>query len=194
MESRIAKAIVVVKQMLDDRGVGLGELENIGDKELQALSTQLDFFHLAAADRDIVVITRKLKNQDLQKAAAVLDASRRDKTIIIVTEKPATFNIRSVQTNYGMNAEIFALAELQFNVSRHHLVPKHAKMTDVEVKSLMETYMLPSKSCLPSISVADPMAKYLGIRIGEVVRISRPSQSSGATFFYRHCIAIRGAA
>ena len=180
--------------MLADRGLGLGELENVGDAELRELTTRHDFFHLAADDRDVVVIARKLKNQDLQKAAAVLDAQRRDKAIIIVTEKPATFNVRSVLDNYGMNAEIFTLAELQFNVSRHQLVPTHSRMTDLEVKALMETFMLPSKSCLPSISVADPMAKYLGIRIGDVVKITRPSQSAGETVYYRHCIAIRGAA
>ena len=194
MESRVAKAIVVVKQMLADRGVGLGELESIGDDEIRSLASRLDFFHLRAEDRDIVVISRKLKNQDLQKAAATLDEDRRDKAIVIVAEKPASFNVRSVQANYGANAEIFTLAELQFNVSRHSLVPKHIKMTDRDIKDLLERYMLLSKYSLPAISVADPMAKYLGLRIGDVVKILRPSQSAGESVAYRHCIAIRGSA
>ena len=194
MESRVAKAIVVVKQMLADRGVGLGELESIGDDEIRSLASRLDFFHLRAEDRDIVVISRKLKNQDLQKAAATLDEDRRDKAIVIVAEKPASFNVRSVQANYGANAEIFTLAELQFNVSRHSLVPKHIKMTDRDIKDLLERYMLLSKYSLPAISVADPMAKYLGLRIGDVVKILRPSKSAGESVAYRHCIAIRGSA
>jgi DNA-directed RNA polymerase I, II, and III subunit RPABC1 len=74
-------------------------------------------------------------------------------------------------------------------VSRHELVPPHAKLTDAEVRAVMETYMLTDKKCLPSISSGDPMAKYLGVRPGDVVRVLRPSPSAGASVAYRHCVA-----
>ena len=188
VESRVARALVTVKEMLEDRGIGLGELANVGDKEAAALASRLDFFHLAAEDRDVVFVSRKLKNPDLLKAAEALDPARRNKTILILTDKPQSFNLRSVATNFGPHAEVFTFTELQFNVSRHHLVPKHAKMTDVEVKQLLASYQHTDKKCLPSILATDPMAKYLGLRHGDVVRITRPSQSAGVTTFHRHCV------
>jgi hypothetical protein len=120
MESRVARALVTIKEMLQDRGIGLGELAAIGDAEASALAARHDFFHLAAEDRDVVIVSRKLKNQDLLKAAEHLDPTRRDKAIIVVTDKPASFNLRSVATNFGSHAEVFTFTELQFNVSKHH--------------------------------------------------------------------------
>lgn len=183
----MATAIAVVKEMLADRGVGLGELATVGDKEIADLAAEHGFFHLAAEDRDVVVVTQKLKTQDLQKAAAVLDDSRRSKAIIIVQDKPLSFHRNCVAASYG-NAEIFCLGELQYNVSRHELVPPHRKMTDAEVKDVLQTYMLNDRRGLPAIWSTDPMAKYLGLRPGDVVEITRASPAAGTSVYYRHCV------
>ena len=187
METKVAKAITVVKEMLTDRGIGLGELEVYGDKDIANLVAEKDYFHLAAEDRDVVVITRKLKTQDLQKAATDLEDSRRPKAIIIVQDKPMSYHKISVETSYGA-AEIFSVAELQYNVSRHELVPPHRKLGDQDIKDLLKLYMLNDKKHLPSICSGDPMAKYLGLRPGDVVEIIRPSPSAGSTPYYRHCV------
>lgn len=187
--SRVTKAIVVVKEMLIDRGIGLGELETIGDEEIARLVESLDFFHLAADDRDVVVVTRKLKTQDLQKAAGTLDEDRRGRAIIVCVDKPASFHKNAVASHFGPNAEMFSLAELQFNVMKHALVPPHVKMSEAEVKELLTTLMLNDKKLLPAILASDPAAKYLNLKPGDVVRITRQSPSAGECLFYRHCKA-----
>ena len=183
----MSTAIAVVKEMLADRGVGLGELATVGDKEIAALAAAHGFFHLAAEDRDVVVVTQKLKTQDLQKAAAVLDESRRSKAIIIVQDSPLSFHKNCVAASYG-DAEIFSIGELQYNVSRHELVPPHRKMADAEVRDLLKTCMLNDRKGLPSIRSTDAMAKYLGLRPGDVVEITRASPAAGTSLYYRHCV------
>ena len=187
MEARVATAIAVVKEMLADRGIGLGELATVGDKEIAALAAAHGFFHLAAEDRDVVVVTQKLKTQDLQKAAAALDEDRRSKAIILVQDKPLSFHKNCVEASYG-NAEIFSISELQYNVSRHELVPPHRKMTDAEVKDMLKVRMLNDRKGLPAVWSTDPMAKYLGLRPGDVVEITRTSPAAGTSVFYRHCV------
>ena len=187
----MARAAAVVKEMLHDRGLELGELATIGDSEIRRLAETLDFFHLRAGDRDVVFVTRKLKTQDLQKAASALDEARRDRAILVVTEKPASFHRATVEAYYGKEAEIFSLRELQFNVSRHALVPPHKKLSDAEVREVLRTYMLTDKKALPSILSSDPMAKYTGARPGDVLRIERPSPTAGRTVFYRPTVASR---
>jgi DNA-directed RNA polymerase subunit H (RpoH/RPB5) len=190
MEARVARAICVVKEMLIDRGIGLGELETVGDDEIRHLTASRDFFHLAADDRDVIVITRKLKTQDLQKAAAALDEARRERAIILSVDKPGFVHRNAVEAHYGPRAETFSLAELQFNVTRHELVPRHVRLADAEVKALLKTYMLSDKRLLPAIHSTDPVAKYLGLAPGDVVRVSRPSPSAGTTDFYRTCVKL----
>ncbi len=188
MEASVARAISVVREMLLDRGDGLGELETIGDDDVRALVAAHDFFHVAAADLDVVVVTRKLKTQEIQRAAATLDEARRDRAIIVTTERPGIIHRTAVETHFGPRAEMFSLADLQFNVTRHERVPKHERLSDADVKALLATYMLPDKRALPSILSSDAVAKYLGLRPGDVVKVTRPSPSAGWSAFFRHCV------
>jgi len=188
MEARVSRAICVVREMLTDRGVGLGELETIGDADVRRLTASLDFFHLAADDRDVVVVTRKLKTHDLQKAAATLDEDRRERAIVVCTERPVSFHRTAVEAHFGPRAEIFHLGELQYNVTRHALVPQHTRLTASEVRALLATYQLADRRSLPSILTTDPVAKYLALAPGDVVRVDRPSPTAGAAPFYRHCV------
>lgn len=188
MEAAVAKAVTVVREMLLDRGEGLGELEAIGDDEVRRLVAAHDFFHIAAADLDVVFVTRKLKTQDIQKAAATLDEERRDRAIVVTIEQPGVIHRNAVEAHFGPRAETFSLQRLQYNVSRHALVPPHERLSDGAVQELLATYMLPDKRALPSIQSSDPVAKYLGLRPGDVVKVTRPSASAGTTTFYRHCV------
>jgi DNA-directed RNA polymerase subunit H (RpoH/RPB5) len=45
------------------------------------------------------------------------------------------------------------------------------------------------KSQLPWIDSQDAMAKWLGARTGDVVEISRLSESAGNSKYYRYCVS-----
>jgi DNA-directed RNA polymerase subunit H (RpoH/RPB5) len=48
--------------------------------------------------------------------------------------------------------------------------------------------MLKSKLQLPHIHRGDVMAKWLGLRQGDVVRITRYNETSGEYYYYRYCV------
>ena len=65
-------------------------------------------------------------------------------------------------------------------------VPKHILMTESEKKELLKRYRI--KECqLPKIKKGDPIAKLMGLKSGDVVKIIRVSETAGKYITYRVC-------
>lgn len=86
--------------------------------------------------------------------------------------------------------QIFGLENLLFNVSKHILVPKHTPLTKSEIKDLMNHYHIDHLKNLPTIRREDPMAKYVGLRPGQICKITYPSLASCEYIKYRLCTLI----
>lgn len=121
---------------------------------------------------------------EVAAAAAAFDP----KVIILVVADPDGPNS---QARKGLpdNVQVFTLKELAFNVSRHHLVPRHEAIRDEATKAaILKRYMLTSRNKLPLILSSDPQARYLALQPGDIVKITRPSPSAGTAVFYRACV------
>ncbi len=81
--------------------------------------------------------------------------------------------------------EQFREAELMINITEHELVPEHVVMTTDEKRELLARYKLKEHQ-LPRIQQSDPVARYFGLKRGQVANtnaIPRTSNNPSITFY-----------
>jgi DNA-directed RNA polymerase subunit H len=64
------------------------------------------------------------------------------------------------------------------------MVPEHKAISKKEIKAVLEKYNI-TKGQLPKILSNDPVVKRIKAEPGDVVKITRDSQTAGKSVFYR---------
>lgn len=126
--------------------------------------------------------------EDLFNIEQVL--SKEDDLIIIVRDEPNETIIKTLQQIWFSDKQfviIWNIKYLQFNVLNHILVPKHEILNNTDDKNFRKKYNINNDKELPDISRFSSVAMAIGIRPGQICKITRPSKTSINTNFYRIC-------
>jgi DNA-directed RNA polymerase subunit H (RpoH/RPB5) len=116
-----------------------------------------------------------------------------DKLILVAPERiniqGSSFEtmLNNFYNQKGYYVQIISLPQLLINIVNHRDVPHHEVIDENEKKELLVKYNIKQEN-LPVILRDDAMARYLGLRPGEIVRILRPSPTSGTYVSYRICV------
>ena len=73
---------------------------------------------------------------------------------------------------------------MKFDILKHKLVPHHEVLSQEEVEKLLKAYNI-KKEQLPRILLTDPVAKAIGAKEGDVIKIIRKSPTAGISIAYR---------
>ena len=83
----------------------------------------------------------------------------------------------------------FSVFHLVNNPLNHVLVPKHEILGEEEELAVMKQYHIGTKSKFPLIKYhIDPIVRLIGAVPGNILKITRPSQTAGITVYYR-CVS-----
>lgn len=72
-------------------------------------------------------------------------------------------------------------------IKNHRLVPKHEVLSPEEAKEVLERYQIQPHQ-LPLLLSSDPMAKAIGAKPGDIVKITRESKTAGKIVVYRYVV------
>ena len=197
-----------IAQMLIDRGFKNNEkLFEIIKYNFEELKTQIDLnkFNLEIVnetDNKIALVSfvigeARFKKDDLTHLFDYADKLSKEKkkniNIIVAIPKISSvidkhrieLNNKRKNQEYNIFAELWSLHNLQFNVLENNYVPNHIIISKEDTEFLLKNYNLNHKNQLPKIKNIDPVVKYIGGRIGDVIKIIRKSESTGDSFYYR---------
>jgi DNA-directed RNA polymerase I, II, and III subunit RPABC1 len=73
---------------------------------------------------------------------------------------------------------------LLVDIYEHDKVPRHVLLSSAEKADVLRQFKA-SERQLPEMQRHDPMARYLGLVVGDVVRIHRVSPTVGHDVYYR---------
>ena len=199
-QQELVQSFKTISEMIRDRGQDASALESMSaDDLIQAAAGRVIFYidDSVSGYRIIYDISSRFKFQNIKK---MLDVSPEDgsdeaiKHFIIVIRKwaqnasSASSGAERAIKEMGIDAQFFELKRLQMNISRHFLVPKHDPMrNEEEIAGVLDKFMLKSRFQLPIIYDKDPMAQYLALKHGQLVKITRISPTSGSHVVYRCC-------
>ena len=128
--------------------------------------------------------------EDLFVEQLILDKET-DDLIIIVKDEPNDTLIRALKDIWEQNKyyiRVISRKRLQFNILEHNYVPEHIIISEEEKQQLFIEKNISSPKELPEISRFDPVALTIGIKPGQVCKITRNSRTAIDSIYYRICI------
>lgn len=163
------QAIIVLNEMLIDRGYTIIYND-------QNLSKNENYVIKASKGNDCILCfindEEKVNIQGIKERIPILNKENANKCIIVYRLSVTSTAKKSIEAQEH-DIELFAIHELQLNITRHRLVPRHCRVTAEEKEELDKNF----KGKLPFILSIDPVSKYYAFKKGEYIRIHRKDGS-----------------
>lgn len=181
-----------ISKMLAARGDDVSYIE----EHAAAVDTHRFFSELITLDTDRTMVLFALCKKVLMDWKAdededMISRHGRRNFVMVLADSPSSpmmqFLIgrdKAIHAQGGM-LQVFLLRELMYNPLDHELVPPHSKLSEQEARAVLDSYMIKHRAQLPAISRSDAIARRLGLQQGDIVRITRYSETSGMYNHYR---------
>nr|KYP44161.1 DNA-directed RNA polymerases I, II, and III subunit RPABC1 [Cajanus cajan] len=107
------------------------------------------------------------------------------KRLILIVQSRVTPYAYKEFKKWPFEVEIFHITDLLVNITKHVMQPKYEILTDDEKKELFTKYNLVEDNQLPGMLKTDPIARYYGLKKGQVLKVTHSSQLIESYVTYR---------
>ena len=196
-KSKLFKVWKTLNKMMEDRGYTKDSDSNLKFEEfiskikekqkMNGIFTKIDLSNPDYRFRTYYDYNQspKINTDAIKNFFEIMSGFKVNSGIIIISGKLSQQAKQKIsEINTQIQVEVFTLGELVVNITEHELVPKHILLSPEEKKQLLVRYRI-KPSQLPKILITDPVARYLGLKRGDVVKIVRVSETAGRYITYR---------
>ena len=197
------KSRQIILNLLENRGYDISNMINFSFNEIEIMfdndNCDFELTHntnnnklkvVYLFDKKKIPMTNLMKKQFFEKLNIILDTY--DEAIFILPQEDKDNNLQEICNDYydrfNKFSQVFFISKLIFDITTHIHVPKHEIMDKPSIDNMKLQYNITNLSQLPIISRNDAVAKFIGVRKHDVVKISRVSETSGITPVYRYCL------
>lgn len=204
--SQIRRVKLTQVEMLLDRGYEIPEYE------LKLLENGIEYFESYYKSKDeplmeslnqiyyrqgvplAVYYLRKagVKQVGVDQITEIIQAAdvHRDWVLIVSADplSPEAQKTVAAQNQIGGHYQVFYFNQLWFNVTKHRLVPKHEPLSLEKTQEILKRNNVDADK-IPVIKLDDPVVRYYGLVVNQMVRIVRysvtPSTDVTVSHYYR---------
>ena len=190
--------------LLKDQGFDTKDYEEFSINEVHIMNNnkQLDMLISSPPDSDSPkktyvkyhlgkTLRRENINDYIDDLFTIEQVLGKQDTLIITMKQephePLTAILNEIWEQEGIFITLFNLERLQYNILEHDYVPKHEIIGEQEIKFIKQRYNIRSDKDMPQISRYDPVAQAIGLRPGQICKITRPSKTAITSNYYRIC-------
>jgi DNA-directed RNA polymerases I, II, and III subunit RPABC1 len=140
--------------------------------------------------RTLVFLTneKKVGIRTIRVLLGHMEAGAHTAALCVFVAQPTPFAKRELlalqQETPAKCVELFYTSELRIDITQHQMVPRHTRLSRAERDAVLQKYAATTRH-MPKILLTDPMARYLGLRQGDMVRIDRKMGNQGELPMYR---------
>jgi DNA-directed RNA polymerase subunit H len=206
--SSVYKSRKIILDLMEKQGYNVNDYTNFSINEVNSMkqNNQLDMLlekkeadPITKRKRKIYIrfyLTKMIRPANIQEMIDDLfnleEILTKDDTLFIISKDEMNETIINELKHIWEKDGIFIVIEnikrLQYNILDHTLVPEHVIINDSEIDEVMKTYNIVNKTEFPDISRFDPVARVIGLRPGNICKITRPSKTAIKTNYYRICV------
>ena len=140
-------------------------------------------------------LSKSLRPNNLQEMIddlfSVEEVLTKEDTLLVVVKDEVNETLINYLKHIWESEKIFIILQplqrLQFNILEHVYVPLHQVLSESEKINIKNKYNIMNDNEFPELSRFDPVAQAIGIRPGQVCKITRPSKTAIEAPYYRIC-------
>ncbi len=175
--SKIGKVRKTVMEMFEQRGYT--DIDDSNTEYIMALDSS---GNQVCAFTEIIP---KLNNEMSENIISRMEEMKLPHAIFVYTgtPTPAVKTALARISDLNIYIELFEVLNLQFNCTKHELVPHHTKLSREEAIEFRKQYGVlvdtPDKPVIklqiPILSKLDPIARFYDFQKGDIIQIKRPT-------------------
>ena len=154
----------VCQEMLKQR---LWKIETVDDMTISGQTDKFDSFEIFFME------AAKLNIANVKDCIKILE-EHDTKHCIIIYNNNITSSAKRVITNFVDTVfELFTINELQFNITKHYLVPPHTILKEAEAVEFVKKFGMN----IPILHKTDPVCRFYNFQRASIIKVDRKDKS-----------------